>query len=72
MKREMALFCRVAWMKYYRGVTDDDQPERGGAYVDEHHNAHESDIFRPYNHVCRGYFQYSGAKMNLERVCALV
>ena len=68
MKREMILFCRVAWMKYYQGVTDDDQPERGGAYVDAHRNAHESDNFRPYNHVCRGHFPYSGAKMNLERI----
>ncbi len=68
MRQEMALFCRVAWMKRYQGVTDDDQPERGGAYVDAHHNAHESDNFRPYNHVCRGHFRYSGEKMNLERV----
>lgn len=68
MKREMIVFCRVAWMKRYQGVTDDDQPERGGAYVDEHHNAHESDNFRPYNHVCRGFFEYNGMKMNLERI----
>ena len=68
MKREMVLFCRVAWMKRYQGVTDDDQPERGGAYVDKHHNAHESDNFRPYNHVCRGYFRHGGDKLNLERI----
>lgn len=29
------LFCNIAWMKKYRGVTDHDIPVNGGSYVDE-------------------------------------
>ena len=27
------VFCEIAWMKYYSGVSEDDQPVNGGKYV---------------------------------------
>lgn len=33
------LFCNIAWMKYYNGITDDDKPENGGSWVKENGNA---------------------------------
>ncbi|MDU6339838.1 MAG: hypothetical protein E6583_00740 [Clostridium sp.] len=36
------LFCNIAWMKEYRGVTDNDTPVNGGSYVDDTNNAHEA------------------------------
>lgn len=36
------LFCNIAWMKNYRGITDNDKPINGGSYVDETSDAHEA------------------------------
>lgn len=36
------LFCNIAWMKKYRGVTDHDIPVNGGSYIDETRDAHEA------------------------------
>lgn len=36
------LFCNIAWMKEYRGVTDNDTPVNGGSYVDDTNDAHEA------------------------------
>lgn len=27
------VFCNIAWMKNYRGITDEDQPYNGGSFV---------------------------------------
>lgn len=35
------LFCKISSMKYYRGVTEDDQPYNGGKFVDENGYGHE-------------------------------
>ena len=39
------VFCEIAWMKYYSGVSEDDQPVNGGKYVKE--NKEEKFIILP-------------------------
>lgn len=43
------LFCNIAWMKYYNGITDDDKPANGGSWVKENENATECLNFAPCN-----------------------
>ena len=62
------IFCNIAWMKNYRGVTDDDKPVNGGKFVNENGTAYECYNFFPVNHFCYGYFQHVGEKLNLERI----
>lgn len=35
------LFCNIAWMKYYNGITDDDIPVNGGSWVDKNNEGAE-------------------------------
>lgn len=35
------LFCNIAWMNECKGITEEDEPQGGGAYVREHADAHE-------------------------------
>ena len=30
------IFCEIAWMKYYKGVTEEDRPRNGGSYIEAH------------------------------------
>lgn len=62
------VFCNIAHMKYYRGITEDDKPVNGGKYVNENGKAYECYNFFPVNHFCYGYFQHVGNTLNLERV----
>ena len=62
------IFLNIAWMKNYRGVTEDDKPVNGGKYVVENGTAYECYNFFPVNHFCYGYFQHVGQQLNLERV----
>ncbi|MGO5050913.1 hypothetical protein ACTQ6A_00070 [Lachnospiraceae bacterium LCP25S3_G4] len=41
------LFCNIAWMDYYKGITKDDIPKGGGEYVSENQDAHEKYNFAP-------------------------
>ncbi|MGL5151272.1 MAG: hypothetical protein ACRC7N_11945 [Clostridium sp.] len=41
------LFCNIAWMKRYEGVSKDDVPQNGGRWVDENQSANEEFNFRP-------------------------
>ena len=49
------LFCKIAWMKYYKGNTaGDDVPVNGGSYVDKNNDGAEKYNFLPVrgaNHV---------------------
>lgn len=60
------IFARVADMKYYQGITEQDRPFNGGSYVKETGNAHECYNFDPIiqdgqdYEKCIGYFQMSG------------
>lgn len=62
------VFCNIAHMKYYRGVTDDDKPANGGKWVEENGTAYECYNFMPFNHYCYGYFQHVGKKLDIGRV----
>lgn len=62
------VFCNIAGMKYYRGITDEDKPNKGGRYVKETGMAYECYNFQPCNHFCYGYFQHVGRQLDLQRV----
>ncbi|MBR5297974.1 MAG: hypothetical protein IKU29_08960, partial [Parabacteroides sp.] len=61
------VFCEVAWMKYYNGVTDDDMPKNGGKYIKEYNDGGEVYNFTPYNHKCYGYVMHKGDELHIER-----
>ena len=41
LSKRRVLFCNVAYMKYYIGITEDDFPINGGKYVNEEFDATE-------------------------------
>ena len=41
------LFCNITYMKYYQGITKEDKPKNGGAYVENTGDAMEQYNFRP-------------------------
>lgn len=43
------LFCNIAWMEYYQGITDNDKPKGGGSFVQETEDAYEKYNFMPAN-----------------------
>lgn len=45
---ERIVFCNIAWMKWYQGVREDDEPQTGGAYVKKYHDAGEAINFQPF------------------------
>jgi tetratricopeptide (TPR) repeat protein len=57
------LFCKIPWMKYYNGITDEDKPKNGGNYIKE--NGGECYTFQDYNGKCYGSIMLYG-DMNLE------
>lgn len=63
------IFARVADMKYYRGITDQDTPINGGSYVKETQLAHECFNFAPVvldtgKRKCLGFAQLMGNSKN--------
>ncbi|SCP98379.1 tetratricopeptide repeat protein [Anaerobium acetethylicum] len=54
------IFCNIAWMKEYKGITEDDKPKNGGAYVGQNQYAHEVHNFVDYNKFCYGYVSTNG------------
>lgn len=62
------IFARVADMKYYKGITDNDKPENGGSYVIDTGLAHECYNFAPIiqdgedYEKCLGFCMMSGGK----------
>lgn len=60
------LFCNIAWMKYYQGVTEGDIPRNGGKYVQENQFGNEAYNFMDYNHKCYGYVRPLG-NLNLDK-----
>mgnify|MGYP000907794896 CR=1 FL=1 len=46
--RPYMIVCRVAYMKYYNGITSDDIPVNGGSYVTENKDAFEKNNFHRY------------------------
>lgn len=67
------LFCKISWMKFYKGVQEGlDEPKNGGSYVIEHGEGHESfnfetDVWDDGQEYCLGFFETkatSGKKRN--------
>lgn len=61
------VFCEIAWMKYYSGVTEDDKPMHGGKYIDENGAGGEVLNFFPINHKLYGYVMHYGNELHIER-----
>jgi len=61
------MFIRNAYMKKYKGITEDDKPIGGGSYVEETGIAHEAFNFKPYNNKCYGFFQMND-NLNFSRL----
>lgn len=66
MKKKV-VFCEIAWMKHYNGVTADDKPMNGGKYIAENGEGGEIFNFSPYNHKCYGYVMHYGNELHIER-----
>ena len=72
------IFCRIAEMEYYRGITDSDIPNNGGAYVRETGDAHECNNFNTVTmdneEYCLGFVkiagssEYKDAELHLEKI----
>lgn len=64
-KKDKVLLLRIAWMINYEGISKNDKPIGGGAYIKDHGSGYE--IYNFAKH--RGYF-YGGAayKINLKRL----
>lgn len=65
--KKKVVFCEVAWMKQYRGVTDDDKPMNGGKYIEENGDGGEVYNFKPCNRKCYGYVMHYGDELHIER-----
>lgn len=61
------VFCNIAWMKNYRGITDEDQPYNGGSFVEENNDAMEQKNFLPINGKCYGFVMHRG-QLHIERL----
>ena len=61
------VFCNIAWMKNYRGITDEDQPYNGGSFVKENNDAMERINFLPINGKCYGFVMHRG-QLHIERL----
>lgn len=54
------IFCNIAWMKDYRGKTDEDIPINGGKYIDEVGTGGEVCSFLDDNGKCHGLVRIKG------------
>lgn len=54
------LFCNIAWMKFYNGISEDDAPYYGGELKRKGKEGTESANFRDYNGKCCGFFEFKG------------
>jgi len=61
------VFCNIAWMKNYVGVTEDDKPKNGGSYIKENDYGCECYNFRDYNGKCYGFVMINGQYKALEK-----
>ena len=65
------IFVRIADMKYYKGITENDVPDNGGSYVKENKQAHECYNFSPAkfedgSQACLGFVMLAGTKGNTD------
>lgn len=67
------LFCNTGWMKYYNGITEDDNLRHGGSYVEETQHGVEQYNFMYHNGNYYGYVNIGSNKgvsnqMHIERI----
>lgn len=55
------IFCNISWMKYYNGLTKEDQPKNGGILIKDPSDVFEKDNFRDFNGKCYGYVRTGGS-----------
>ena len=65
------IFVRIADMKYYKGITENDVPDNGGSYVKENKQAHEcynfdSVTFEDEKEYCLGFAMLTGGRTEKE------
>lgn len=63
------LFLNIGWMKYYKGITQDDKIKHGGKHIKEFGYGWEIFNFLPYKGRNYGFVQVSG-RINIERLSA--
>lgn len=59
------LVCRVAWMKYYQGLTEIDPPYGGGEFVDQNGYGHEVFNFASHRGKHYGYVRAPGGNNSI-------
>lgn len=62
------LFCNITYLNKYIGITDDDMPNKGGAWVTKNKDAHEQWNFLNYDGYCYGFVQNKGESFYIERI----
>ncbi|WP_448790632.1 hypothetical protein [Bacteroides graminisolvens] len=60
------LFCRIGWMKCYKGNSESDTIKNGGSHPNE--NKHEVYNFQNVNGHCYGYVQPSKGTIRVSRI----
>jgi hypothetical protein len=71
MKKPLTLFMRIAWMKHYRGVTDDDIPSGAGSHVEQNRDGGEVFNFQSHNGKFFGYARMqSDRNINIDKLGA--
>lgn len=68
MDKNKVIFCNIAWMKEYAGVSEEDIPKNGGEFVKNNKFGCESLNFFIYNKFCYGYVKVPGKRMSIERI----
>lgn len=62
------IFCNITYMNKYIGITDDDAPYKGGAWVTKNKDAHEQWNFLNCNGICYGFVMNPGEQFSIERI----
>lgn len=62
------LFCNITYMNKYIGITEDDMPNKGGAWVEKNKDAHEQWNFLNYNGYCYGFVMNKGEQFAIEKI----
>lgn len=68
MDKNKVIFCNIAWMQEYAGVSENDIPKNGGKFVKNNKFGCESLNFFIYNKFCYGYVKFPGKNMSIERI----
>jgi 5-methylcytosine-specific restriction protein B len=67
---ESLIFFNVGWMKRYQDLAEDDRPQRGGKWVEEHEWDYSMLNFLAFKSRYYGYGQPQGNQIKLERLGA--